>query len=110
MNTSMPVPFPSDSSFRGVELTWNSSANILCKYMHRATYLQEIIKYMAIIPRYNEEIVDYLRVENFYSFAIPMVCFCDIPLSKIHKHSKGYGKYGIALNKQSILKKSIFNL
>ncbi len=105
MSFVAPFSIPGDSSFESKDLTWNSSANILCKYMSRATYLQEIIKHMAIIPRYVEEIVDYLGVDNFYSYAIPMICFCDIPLSKVQKHSDAYGKYGIALNKQSILKK-----
>lgn len=38
------------------------------------------------------------RVE--LEFAIPMVCFCDIPLSQARVHMKTYGEYGIGLSKE----------
>lgn len=52
-------------------------------------------------PRYCLETTDYLGDKNLSHFemAYPMVCFCDIPLSKIKKHIGDYGNYGIGMTK-----------
>jgi len=50
-------------------------------------------------PRYClEDFSDFL--EHEYRIAIPMVCFCDIPLSQINNHVKYYGGYALGLNKE----------
>jgi len=47
----------------------------------------------------NEEITD--------EFAIPMCCFCDIPLNLVENHTKIYGEYAIGLKKDWGEKQSI---
>ena len=42
-----------------------------------------------------------------YFLGIPMVCFCDIPLSCAHKHQKKYGEYAIVLSKEWAIKKGV---
>lgn len=32
--------------------------------------------------------------------AVPMVCFCDLPLSQIEKHTETYGEYALGLTKE----------
>jgi hypothetical protein len=39
--------------------------------------------------------------------AIPMVCFCDIPLSQVERHMKTYGDYGLGLTKDWGMSKRI---
>ena len=49
-------------------------------------------------PSYCPENWDFYVGIDYY-VAIPMVSFCDIPLSKTHIHSKQYGDYAIGLDK-----------
>lgn len=38
-------------------------------------------------------------------FGIPMICFCDIPVSTSFEHSSKYGQYAIGLSKDKLLEK-----
>jgi len=40
-------------------------------------------------------------------FAVPMVSFCDIPLSQTAPHLAFYGKYGVGMRKEWAIKRSI---
>lgn len=42
---------------------------------------------------------------NTFFAAIPMVCFCDIPLSRIALHRSNYGSFAIGFNRRKLMKK-----
>ena len=39
-----------------------------------------------------------------YGVAIPMVCFCDIPLLRVNEHKQKYGNYAIGVDKDFLLR------
>lgn len=84
---------------------FKQSANTLFKFMKEIDYLKMVLKDSAIIPRYNTEKIDYLNIPMFEEIAFPMVCFCDINLTKLNLHTENYGSYGIGLKKEAIYKK-----
>ena len=51
-------------------------------------------------PRYCLEDVGWLGYPEFDFIAYPMVCFCDIPLSRVNEHVNFYGEFGIGLTKE----------
>ncbi len=55
-------------------------------------------------PRYSLEDTSWV---GFDYAAYPMVCFCDIPISRISDHSAFYGEYGIGMTRDWGLKNSL---
>lgn len=53
----------------------------------------------GFLPRMCQEDARWIGVTNEY-IAYPMVCFCDIPLSRIAEHTNFYGSYGIGMTKE----------
>jgi len=53
-------------------------------------------------PRYCYEEFELIDndAQSFIEDAIPMVCFCDIPLSQLMSHIKIYGRYGLGMSKE----------
>lgn len=51
-------------------------------------------------PQYCLEDVSWLGYEGHEYIAYPMVCFCDIPLSRISEHVGFYGEFGIGLTRE----------
>jgi len=53
-------------------------------------------------PRYCYDEFDLIDndQQHFLEDAIPMVCFCDIPLSQLLNHINRYGHYGLGMTKQ----------
>ena len=72
------------------------SSNTLFHFTKEFKYLKQIIE-EGLWPRYCIE-----KKWNGKDLAIPMLCFCDIPLSQVKDHideEKGYGCYGIGISK-----------
>ncbi len=86
----------------------NLSSNTFFHFTNSRENLEGILEY-SFKPRYCLEQLDYLSnsLINNLEMAYPMVCFCDIPLSKIKKHIKEYGGYGIGLKKEWGFKKGL---
>lgn len=82
------------------------SSNTLFHFTNNLEHLVSILR-DDFRPRYCMELFEDslgdgirdLGIWGEVDFAIPMVCFCDIPLSLTAKHLKTYGYYGIGLSK-----------
>lgn len=75
-------------------------ANTLFTFMTQLDFLLKIIKNGCVSPRYCEEDVKYLGIDNVKTISFPMKCFCDINLHKIANHLEWYGFYGIGFKKE----------
>ena len=60
-------------------------------------------------PRYCYDEFDLVDNDSrrFIEDAIPMVCFCDIPLSLLINHITTYGQYGLGMTKEWGLRKGL---
>ena len=82
------------------------SANTLFHFTKTLDNIRNILTY-NFSPRYCLERVDFLSQNDKLDIAIPMICFCDIPLSQIISHVNTYGDYAIGLNKDWAIRNGI---
>lgn len=81
------------------------SANTLFHFTDDISNLLGILK-NNFYPRYSLEDYSAFYTKSmrerlsYYNIAIPMICFCDIPLSSIRNHINIYGKYAVGLTKE----------
>lgn len=74
------------------------SANTLFHFTNTQEKITSILR-NEFYPRYSlEDLKPVLGPGK--EVAVPMVCFCDIPLSQINNQTERYGKYAIGLNKE----------
>jgi len=102
---------------QNMERETNISTNRLYHYTDTSKKLIDILR-NGFKPKYSleklgtikkDELIDIIakelnkkiEEENITDeFAIPMCCFCDIPLNLINEHVKVYGNYSIGLKKE----------
>jgi len=74
----------------------NISSDSLFHFTNSATRLINILT-SGFQPKYSLE--TFVFNDTIKEYAIPMVCFCDIPISQIEHHMDIYGQYGLGLSK-----------
>jgi len=73
------------------------STNSLIHFTSNKNNLKGIISHGFQVANCREKIILGRKI---YDLVIPMVSFCDIPLSEIKSHVENYGRYGIGLTKE----------
>jgi len=83
------------------------SSNYFFHFTKKFEHLVSIL-YNNFMPFYCMENMRYLNMPELKleGMAYPMVCFCDIPLSRHKLHKKKFGDYGLGLNKEWGIKKN----
>jgi hypothetical protein len=87
------------------------SADTLFHFTRRRESLIGILE-REFEPRLSRERFDNITAEyesqdtNNWLY-LPMICFCDIPLSQVHQHMDHYGSYGIGLKKAWGMKRRV---
>jgi hypothetical protein len=71
------------------------SSNSIIHFTGEKSHLKSILK-SGFRPSFCKEKITF---DNAMEIHVPMVSFCDIPLSKIKDHIGKYGEYGIGLTK-----------
>ena len=69
----------------------------LFHFTKRIDSLQSILE-SGFWPRYCFEDISWVSGTDFYGS--PMVCFCDISLTKLEGHSAFYGRFGIGMTRE----------
>jgi hypothetical protein len=78
------------------------SSNTLFHFTNSAEKIINIIK-NGFVPKFCLEELGcdiFFDTKSKDETAIPMTCFCDLPLSQIDNHLEFYGSYGIGLSKE----------
>lgn len=74
------------------------SANSLFHYTRKLTTLKSILSDGFFKVHYCKETIEI--ADEVGAFYVPMVSFCDIPLSEVKTHVASYGDYGLGLTKE----------
>lgn len=93
--------------------TYNINSTSLFHYTKKFSVLKSIIKtglrysysYESLYNEFNLDDANSIvsTDANKSGVAIPMVCFCDIPILRAEQHKKKYGSYAIGLDKENLI-------
>lgn len=81
----------------------SAKSHTLFHFTKNSETLKSILK-NGFWPRYCLEDIKWIEDEDNEFVAYPMVCFCDIPLSRVEEHVGFYGEFGLGLTKEWALK------
>lgn len=90
----------------------NITSEIFFHFTTRVEHLKSILKY-GFFPRYCAEYtldvadIRAASIGQSPQHAMPMVCFCDLPVGLIGEHYGKYGPYGIGLDREWGLEKGL---
>lgn len=72
------------------------------RFSYSIEFLPKELSYNCLNTNAPTECVDleHFSMTNYTGVGIPMICFCDIPLTRAKFHSQNYGKYAIGYNKE----------
>lgn len=90
-----------------VHISSKIQADILFTFMTHLEFLITSVKQSMLSPRYCEEDVSNLNINEIKKLAFPMKCFCDINMHKLDEHLDWYGFYGLAFPKEWGMKNRI---
>lgn len=90
-----------------VHISSKIQADTLFTFMTHLEFLITSVKQSMLSPRYCEEDVSYLNINDIKKLAFPMKCFCDINMHKLDEHLDWYGFYGLAFPKEWGMKNKI---
>ncbi len=76
------------------------SANTVFHFTESIVNLEGILKSGFYPQICCEDFIGTISNEEDMEKGVPMVCFCDIPLSQIRNHVKYYGNYALGLSKE----------
>lgn len=81
------------------------SSNCLFHYSPKEKLIK-ILQTKRLIPKYSiEDLLFVINEDNAVNkIAVPMICFCDLPLRLANSHTKIYGKYAIGIEKKWAIK------
>ncbi len=87
------------------DVTAGISSNTLFHFTSSIDHIRSILE-DEFRPHFSLEDLSCIEPAGF-KLAIPMVCFCDIPLSQTRSHMLHYGSYGIGMSKSWGMKNGV---